>query len=299
MDTIDRRSFLGASLGFAAAGAAPEWLRAAYAIQDPAGVAGPARGPLVREQAKRALEQGKPLLVFVVPEEERQRFEWGSWLGSWLVSTPAGKMPMAAQGVPVCAPLKDVRAVLGDVAVVGTPMLLVVDVAAGDGGVLSCARATPVAAPPAPRRDDRTDFLEALDAASAAGFQIHAGGLDVLAQRVRDRLPAETFAALTKWSDGGPVPSDPILFRAAALVQCMAPSWPAAVRAERLQAAAEACRRELGNAPVPGSLWGRAFGCGSEIVGADGKTNESMFACGRGNVPPAARRFLFFYTRSS
>jgi hypothetical protein len=157
---------------------------------------------------------------------------------------------------------------------------------------------TPVAVPSAPKAPDRSDFTAALTKALGEALHAHAGDLDAMAQRVRDRLPADQLAALQAWGGGGAVPADAVLLRAAPLVRCLTATWPVDVRQQRLEQATAAFGRELQKKPLPGSMWGSSFGCGCEIEDADGKTKESMIACGRGNVPPTSRRFLYFDTRT-
>jgi hypothetical protein len=303
MEPLDRRSFLGSSLAVTTGAALPGWLAQAFAPQDPLqdheGVPGPARVPLLRAQAKLAREHGKPLLVFVVPKEPALLASHGQWLGTWLTTASADTRATIAACVPVAATVPDVQAVFGAVPIEGKPMLLLVDVAKfGEEGAL-VPRVTTIALPPAPKAADRSDFTTALTKAFGDALYTHAGELDAMAQRVRDRLPPEQLAALQAWSDGGAVPADAVLLRTAALVRCMAASWATDVRQPRLDLAGAAHTRELLGKTLPGSLWGSSFGCGGEIVGVDGKTTESMIACGRGHVPPASRRFLYFYTKTS
>lgn len=297
MTTFDRRSFLGSSLAASAAAALPNWLANVFGPQDPF-PAGPARVPLLRERAKLAQEHGKPLLVVVIPRLEATQVAHGSWLGTWLAFGGNDTLATIAVCVPVAASLPDVREVFGAVAVEGAPMLLLVDVAKFGVEGAPVPRVTPIAAPPEPKAHDRSDFTTALTKALGEALRAHAGDLDAMAQLVRDRLPAEQLAALQAWSNGGAVPADAVLLRAAALVRCMAATWAPDVRSARLDLATAAFVRELRQKPLPGSLWGSAFGCGREIEDVDGKTAESMIACGRGAVPPASRRFLYFYTRT-
>ncbi len=303
MQPLDRRSFLGTSLSVTAGAALPGWLAQAFAPQDPRldpeDVPGPARLPLVRAQAKLAREHGKPLLVFVVPKEPTPRRLHGQWLGTWLTTASANTLATIASCVPVAATVTDVQVVFGAVAIEGSPMLLLVDVAKfGEEGA-PVPRVTSIATPPAPKAPDRSDFTAALTKAFGDALRAHAGELDAMAHLVRDRLPADQLAALHAWSAGGAAPADAVLLRAAALVRCMAATWATAVRQKHLDLAAAAHTRELLGKTLPGSLWGSSFGCGSEIAGADGKTVESMVACGRGHVPKESRRFLFFYTKTT
>src|SRR5262245_40418115 len=133
--TIDRRRFLGAAAGAGAIG----WL-SHYFLGGPAWAGeGVAAMGNVSEAYRRASSLGKPLLVFVIPAKEDQKYEQGTIFGALLNHGGAAAYLDLALCEIVCATVADAKLQLPDLKVEGEPLMLLVET---DG---AAPRASPIA----------------------------------------------------------------------------------------------------------------------------------------------------------
>ncbi len=300
--TLDRRTLFSSAAAAAGFAAMPDWL-AFFAGQDPkpTPAAPSAREQQLRSAAAQAKAQGKPLLVFVVPDDERAAYTRGEWLGAWLVQGGSRARLDAALCVPAAATLQEVRA-LGRVQVSDpAPVMLLLDAAPIGDPAAPLITATPVEiALPAKAGPERVGDLERLTLALATALPRHSGALDVMARRVRAALATEDRQRLDAWIAGGPLPADDLLVRAAACLRCAGAGMDAEHSQATEAALLAAIDRVLIQRPLPGARWGRTEGCGVDIEDPDAPDGliGAGFECGMGRVPAAARRFLVFYTGS-
>ncbi len=125
---MNRRHFLGGAAAAAAIAAWPSFLRRAFGDSSVArsGQPAPETGHVVEGAWRRALAAGRPMLVFVVPKNDQDKYERGHAFGEYLNnSTDAALAPLARAEV-VCATMDELRGTIqnaGD----GEPLLVLVD----------------------------------------------------------------------------------------------------------------------------------------------------------------------------
>lgn len=319
MDSPDRRDFLASSL-FAGAGAAlPAWLARWFGTQDPA-KAGTDQGTKAREKVLRAAvqqakDQGKPLLVFVMPADahDGQRWYRGQWFGAFLNHGGAVALLEVALCVPACATLDDVRAVTGAAPIAGNPLLLVVDVGQVGAAAAPPPKVTaltldlgdPIAKPgkvgaramPEEFAQNLADGIETLTKELHRTIHTHGGTMGKLCESVRTAMTEGQRTAIAEFVDGGKVPADDLLVRATAIVRSAAAERPDDKRKRLLDALGAAAERVLVKQRMPGGLWRRSEGCGTATEDESGKAVEvAGIACGMGMVPKQCQRFLDLYT---
>jgi hypothetical protein len=318
MQPIDRRALVRAATAAAAgAFALPEVLRAFAEGQDPqpggqqaGGNKQPSRAEQVAAAVARSKAEGKPLLVFLVPARQPERWERELRLGAFLNHGGSSALLEVALCVPVCAGVDDLKPHLGEKAIAGEPLMLLVDFAAGALPVVSIE--PKIDAPPQWETSHLhyDEFLAAEKKAIEAGIEattaelhkaLHAGddSLARLAQRVRDRLADQEQRKLDAWfarPDGGAVPADEMLVRAAAVVRVAAGTQPDAQRAATTAVLLAAIDRALIHKRIAGSRWATSGGCGERIEDPEPGEKVSIFRCGMGYVPELSHRFLDFLT---
>jgi hypothetical protein len=321
MQPIDRRALVRAATAAAAgAFALPEVLRAFAEGQDPqpggqqaGGNKQPSRAEQVAAAVARSKAEGKPLLVFLVPARQPERWERELRLGAFLNHGGSSALLEVALCVPVCAGVDDLKPHLGEKAIAGEPLMLLVDFAAGALPVVSIE--PKIDAPPQWETSHLhyDEFLAAEKKAIEAGIEattaelhkaLHVGGdsLTRLAQRVRDRLADQEQRKLDAWfaasPAGGAVPADELLVRAAAVVRVAAGKQPDAQRAATTAVLLAAIDRALVHKRIAGSRWATSTGCGERIEDPEPGEPGLDVACGMGHVPELSRRFLDFLTGS-
>jgi hypothetical protein len=298
MTTFDRRRFFSAAIAAAGFTAAPSWCTAWFLPQDPDDTA---RERQLRAAAAKAKAEGKPLLVFVVPDDENAAHVRGEWLGAWLVHGGASARLDLALCQPAAASAQEVRALARLPLPAPVPALLLLDAALLDDADGLAMKCTPIEVDlPAASAPERPEDLARLSTALAAALPQHAGALDAMAQRVRASLPDADTERVLAWLAGGRRLDDELLVRVAAWVRSTLPSMkaePARAAQARLLAAIE---RVWMRRPLPGARWGRTEGCGVDIEdpAAPGGVIGAGVECGMGRVPDVCRRFLVFYTGS-
>jgi hypothetical protein len=330
MPPIDRRALVRAAAAAAGAFALPEILQAFARAQDPQpGGTQPSGKQLSRAEqvaaaVARSKAEGKPLLVFVIPARRQDQWLRQLRLSAFLNHGGSNALLEVALCVPVCARVDELKAHLGGKEfggkeIAGEPMMLLFDFA----GV-----AAPVVLAIDPKVDELPqfvqtkqtyeEFLGAEKKAVEAGIEsttaelhkalhvsLHGGGdsLTRLSQRVRDRLAEQEQQKLDAWlaarPEGGAVPGDEVLVRAAAIVRVAAGKQPDAQRAATTAVLLGAIDRALVHKRVAGSRWASATGCGEVIEDPEpGEAARYAPACGMGHVPQLSERFLDFLTGS-
>jgi hypothetical protein len=293
MSTFDRRSLFAAAAA-AAVGAVrtPDWLRRAFAIQDPVSEW---RTKQLRAAVAKAKDEGKPLLVFVVPPPKvpndcRLR---GMWLGAWLFHAT----PIALHGVAMCtlacATIEELQQVTGAKRPDTDPTMLLVDVSHVGEPSAPAPKVTAMLVELGPIRGGRNNSPEADEAGKKsmeAGFEkltmalqdgLNRHGVAVarLATDVTARLSAAQRGQLRDWLAGGAAPSDELIVRAAAEVRRGAAELADGKRALVLERLTQAVTKEVVRKDVAGATW----------------QSDSCPPCGMAAVPPLCERFLDFF----
>jgi len=300
MASMDRRSWFAAAGGAAGFGMMPAWLGFfARAGQDPKPAPPPTRRQQLQAAAEQAEAQGRPLLVFVVPEDENAAYTRGQWLGAWWMHGGERARLDLALCVPAAASVRDVQALVDVRLPDPAPVLLLVDAPRRTQPGRQAATVTPIVVDlPADASPGLPADLERLTLALATALPRHGGALDEMAQRVRARLSDEQQQHVAGWLAGGPPPEDELLVRATAWVRCAAAGMEAEPSRSTQAALLAAIERRLVRRRLPGSRWATSSGCGAEIEDPDPALGEvgAGVECGMGRVPEVCRRFLLFYT---
>jgi hypothetical protein len=293
---MNRRTLLKAAAVAAGAATWPRWIRAAFAED-----CGPSAGAQAFSKAYRAATRaGRPLLAFVIPEDDGAKWRRGQTLGALI--NFGDDRALAALAVPsvFCAGRKDLREIV-PAATLADPMAVLVDTDQIP------ARVTQIPATEPPAQDnaievDRRPWAERLKSeedqvdvqirsAGAALREAIGGNADALAgwaQRQRDA-----------WGSSGPSIDEALDdpkgaldgLEAVALAEAAAQTPQSAALTARLAALA---RHRLKDARVPGSRWATHRGCGTHIEGAEDKL---MIMCGMGHVPEKQVRFLYLFAK--
>ena len=320
---MNRRKFLSAlSSGAAIAGPAaavtttwPHFLRSAFAEKPAAGKAdhddasdGLAVGS---EGFRRAQRAGKPLLVFVIPQDDTAKWERGRSLGAWLNHGSAAQLWPLALAEVACATMNDLRRLVPTVGL-GEPLMVVVETDAVPATVtrLNAELATPVRGP---RRAASVEEWQAQERQENEQVDHQIATLARLAQKglvegettltrraaqARSVLPAEL---LTPFASGASPEllaqleqEKPEQVDRVAALWAAAPVSATTPQNRRRQALAAAVKQRLAKQRVPGSHWASSQGCGTSIEGHPDYGRG--IACGMGHVPEKSARFLYFYT---
>jgi hypothetical protein len=312
MTSLDRRSFLSAAVAAAGLHAASnrwtDWLLP----QDPDGTA---REQQLRQAVARAREQGKPLLVFVVPgpseQEQAQVYPRTRWLGAFLNHGGPTALLEVALCVPACATIAELRKVTGAGPIDGLPLLLVVDAGAEAAAPKVTRLDLDLGSPFLPGKgrafepadvEQNRRHVEAGVTKLTTGLHetLHRHGLSltVLAERVTLRLGDDDSRALAAWLERGEKVGDELLVRATAELRRRIVDLPDDARTTAQQRLCDAIEHEVVAKRVPGGRWHRDNGCGSdpEDMTPEERERGSMIACGMGMVPEHCERFLAFYT---
>lgn len=320
MTAFDRRRLF--SLGAATAGAAavPGWLARWFAPaesissrQDPQKAADEARVKQLANAIERAQKEGKPLVLFVVPEDLRQGgWQRGRWFGAFLNHAPAfAKMEMAMT-VLACAKASELKKLTG-AEVTGKPQLVVVDVVEGRRA-RKPSRVTPVEielgnlglpSRPEEKWQDRLErekkyIQERVDALGAELIKaMHRQGHNVasVAKRSMRSVKEKDKVALETWFAGGKKPGDAIVVQAAAEVRRVAAGKEGVARKAMLRDLVKAFERHVVKQPVAGARWMIPGGCGAEpeTKTKEEKENHLRIACGMAHTPQLCERFLSFF----
>jgi hypothetical protein len=308
-----RRSLLKTLAAGTALAASPAWLRRAFAGE----ACSPQEGLAVAASAyRRAQQAGKPLLVFVIPEDKQLRWERGDRFGELLNWAEPEAMAALAMCELVCARMADLRRLLPTLDDREPAMVLVETDAIP-------ARLTALDLPASEPRAPEPEWDESLSPAEYQTLRMEARRRETdwvdrriarmgqvvreaiakdaqaIARRARQaevRLTPDQLERVRKLT-ASPSDGDPeLVLRGAALVALEA-SRAAPKQAEQLTALlASAATVRIRRSPVPGSRWANSSGCGTTLEGDDDRS--LMVACGMGHVPDKSRRFLYFFSKS-
>ena len=309
---MNRRKFLrslstSAALTVPAAAVTwPHFVRRAFA--DPAPPAAHAEDAddalaVVSESFRRAQRAGKPLLVFIIPQDSGAKWERGHAFGAWLNHGTAEELWALALAEVACATMNDLRRLVPTVGL-DEPLMVVVETDAVPANVTrlnaelgKSQRGRPPASVNDWREQERQEEAQVdgqiatLARLARKGLNEGEGTLARRAAQARAALPPELLAQLV-----GGTPSPALLAQPAQLDR-LAAVWTAAEperAAGRVTALGAAVKQRLLHQRLPGSHWATSHGCGTSIEGHPDFGRG--IACGMGHVPTKSARFLYFYT---
>jgi hypothetical protein len=294
---VKRRAFLrAATAGATVAATWPAWLQSAFAHQDevPADVTDPLGA--ISQGFRRAQRAGKPLLVLVIPADDRHKWDRGRAFGELLNHGGDAVMQELALVELVCAPMAAVRELVPHTpARPADPAMILIETDALPAGVQVLD--APLASQPQSFED--ADDERPVDARIATLSRLLHGAVAPDAETLQRRA-AQTRASLgaaaiaevdRKLAAGSLTPE--LADRAAAHVLASGAPRGKARAAWQRAVAAGAVARILRHR-IPGSHWASSAGCGTEIEEWRGDDNV-MIGCGMGHVPPRSQRFLHFF----
>lgn len=299
---MKRRTFLTAATTTTAAATSailPGFVAKAFAQDDPDNGRDRAAELAALSNAYRTAQQtGRPLLVFVVPEDGGLRWERAHGIGELLNHGDAAIFSDLALAEVVCTTMVTLRRLVpqaGD----GEPWMVVVETDQHPATARQLTREIE-AWPDHWTYQGSPDDLErqsneAIDRRIAAlGGLVHEGlAADdaIITRRARAaeaHLDPAFVEAVHRAARSGHVTRE-MLARAPAVVRASARG------AEAVQTDLAAHARErLTQQPVAGSEWAHSWGCGITVEGRD---DNMVVGCGMGHVPERSQRFLYWYTR--
>ena len=291
-----RRRFIAGVVAGAGATAIPHWLSHTFGLGShalhPHGV-GAWLGP---EEAPRRV------LVLVIPDHPRARWNRGYAFGAWLNHGTAQQLSWLAFADVCCEQLGDLPA-LG-VEVEGDPWMVLIEPAVGrvtpivPASVDDLEDVVPVELPPdletgEPSEDRELEAsLAEIDALARGLANAMEPELERWAQEERAALGCQDIDAFDEMVRVGGWPwTKHIRDAPAALVLGARRDDAALSEALVIEALAERVRTQYVRREIPGSRWGRGSGCGTQIEGEAPR----YFGCGMGHVPELSRRFLHFF----
>lgn len=296
---IERRTFLTRA---AAAGAVtlstPAWISSAFA-QEGSGDDGRDRAAELRDLSaayRRAQQQGRPLLVLVVPEDGGARWERAHAFGELLNNASSDAMQDLAMVEVACSTMTSLRRLVPQ-AGQGEPWMVLVE----PDQHPAVARRLEVSLPENPNQwtdREQPDYAQRVEQAIDQRIAILAATIEdavardeeMLARRARvaeQALDAALVQRVHAAIRRGTVPAE-LLETAPALVRAGARDRPAV-----LEQLAQSARERLVQRPLPGSYWATSWGCG---VTVEGREDNVLVGCGMGHVPQRSQRFLYWYT---
>ncbi len=335
MNDLNRRAFFSrSSLGFAAV-ALPDWLRLGFQLQDPLpqdqGVADRERA--LADTIERARGRGKPVLVLVVPEDERASWDRARSFGAILNNGPdelflglslcevacaqmdevqrvVGKRP---EGEPFMLLIKQPREANAASGIAALPDLIVIDADVDDlnetlrGGfsaqlfLIDLDTDDPDAANQPIRLRGEEELLELSIEIGKRLIEEAAGdeeNFDRSLQQARRALSATRIGAINDWIDGAESIDEDLVSGGAVILYAAAKSAKDGQLRERIHRRLQAVtRRILSKEPVPGSKWATSSGCGGIRVEGGGRFGQSYGRCGMAHSHPLSERFLHFYSK--
>ncbi|HET6204846.1 MAG TPA: hypothetical protein VFI25_18815 [Planctomycetota bacterium] len=261
------------------------------------------KGPGDLEAAlKSAREAGKPLLVLVIPLDDREKWERGALFGGLLNTAGDEVLADLALCEVACAPVADLRDRLKLAGVSGEPLAVLVET----GEKELRGRAVSPALPPQPDPLRGEEWRNARrEAEEAARDRIARLAESIRSAVAPDReaiveraaaaevgLTPEQMSALVAMADGKGRIDGALADRGAAVLRLHSEDDPR--RRERVLVALHAAAvTRFRLKPPPGARWARAGECGTRV---EGEENGMVLGCGMGFVPEASRRFLHFFT---
>lgn len=251
--------------------------------------------PLVTALA-RARALGKPLLVFVVPDDEGLEWQRGILFGSTLNRGDEALLASLALAEVVCARRAELSEA-GYAERAGDPIACLIETDGVSEPTVLEADAVPALPDSVGRGRDRAyeESLQARMEALSSALVEALSGEDAL----RERRIAQSVASLTvhQRNDleeelGSAEPDAELCDRAAGEVLRLAGTGRlATAEARSLLATAAAARLRV--VPPFGAKWANTLGCGCDIEGEE--QAGLRIACGMAFVPELGQRFLKFY----
>jgi hypothetical protein len=312
---MDRRKFLGAAAAGAALVSLPTWLRRAFADDGkpcPSGITTkhgkPGGVAELFEGYRRAQRAGKPLLIFVIPENDEEKWPRGCVFGELLNNGTAEQLAPLALVEVACATMQDTRK-LAPSAGSDEPLMVLVEtdrvpaeVRRLDAKLESWDGSAFVRFPETLQErvknadrivDARIQQVAALIRGAVVGDEATVARR---AAQARAQLGALDIATVEHALAIGGTPAPAQTDRAAALVAAAAFRAPVAARHKLNEALARAIAQRLIKKPPLGASWAHDRGCATEI---EGEPDDSgvVIGCGMGFVPKRSERFLYFYAR--
>jgi len=303
--TMNRRRFLFASTAFAGSAMSTELL-SAFAQEDsePTTIH---RKKALASAAERAVRQGKPLLVMVVPKEEREWWATGQLLGGWLNHASDDMLADLLLCEPVCASLEDLDVLMPGIgSTQDEPTFVLIDVATKTALHLTPILPEPIENIEGESWSDRATRqkeadLAGVDAISAAvSVAIRGEDSEEPSLRLRSRAAAASLALgearldslLHALDERRPV-AGALLDDGAAVVRLRIHGMPDRDAAPIRESLVARARERFVSARIPGAKWGLYTGCGTKI---EGEEETMRIACGMGMTPPLGARFLYLFT---
>ncbi len=263
---------------------------------------------------RRARAYGKPVLVFVVPEDKGENWKRGERFGALLNHGSWDLFLDLALAELVCAKVSEVEAET-KTNIDGEAFMLLIDqppeeeLMTRGNPKLEIRRVNP-------------EFVDDLDRAASAGYEEYKKACQrsvinaslLLREELRS-VGLSSSAGLRKWVEQAQriltdkelrhvreylardAHIEPELFlKASALILAAAAIADDATEGERLRNLMRSIAREnILKDPVAGSRWAQSSGCGVSVEGDPG--SNWMVACGMGTVTPLSERFLYFYSQ--
>jgi len=284
---MDRRTFLKIGTLGTAGLAVPPWIARAFFR---GAEAPPGRSRHLAEALARAAAIGKPLLVLVVPADPVESHRRGRLFGGLL--NTAGEETLAELSLceVVCATAAQIRPVVGEERLSGEPLMALLE---GIGTSLSLSPIHPELPPEVFDRGEQT-ARERIDRTAKAIHAVVAPDPETIARRAQAAaatLSAEEISGLSAIAEGTADPVAAIADRGAAVLLRLANEDPSR-RPRVVRVLADAAIERLRTQPPAGAKWARTEGCADWLE--DG-SQETMYWCGMGFVPPVSRRFLKFF----
>lgn len=274
--------------------AAPAWVQRAFAADEctsSTSPKAPGKASAALAGAYRSAQRGgRPLLVFVIPENKEHRWARGAAFGEWLNHGSAEQLRPLAQVEVVCARMSVLRRLVPSVPQ-GEPVMVLVETDQSPAVVRFLERELP------PRKfglDDAEANAQIDSRIAALSELLHEATVGDRAATAR-RLAQHSLSlgAADRARLAGDLPSMELAFVervAPALAATAGGSSPRAAQArERLDAYVAAHVKQK---PPRGTRWANSRGCGTEI---EGEHLAMMVACGMGHTPARSRRFLYFF----
>jgi hypothetical protein len=287
---LNRRDLMRWSVAAAAGMGVTGWLGACFATDEDAAREG-AEGPVL-DAWRAAREQGRPLLVLVIPSDDSLKGARGDDWGTLFLHAPLETQAELASFEVVCstideaqASLPKVRDVPGDEA-----SAFVVEAGAGSARSVDLDHS---------REECELDWdgWEEQDAAVASRLQRQAEALNQFLTPSADVLLAR--AKQSRAALGSEAPMEGAAFdaslaeRAPAIVRSWAEQAGEAERLQWLTALADCFRAKYAVNSPRGAHWATSSGCGIDIEGCE--DGGSGISCGMAMIPELSQRFLYFY----
>lgn len=322
---MKRRGFLASGVTAGAATMWPSLLRDAFAARpqtdDPdkaaqAEVRYKTELAVISEGYRRAQQQGKPLLVLIIPADDTQKWERGRVLGAWLNHGTAEQVAPVLMAEVICASMRPLRTIAPSIGL-GEPLMIVLEtdkipaVATELTAVLPSVEAVRMALHKKWQREKQrpedTWAEQSKQEEAAVEQQIAEVSQLVRAALLRDeamlsarvtQVQGKLAPTLAVRAQAGISSlaglSDAEVDASAAVLLKAAPAGQRDKVYARLRTAIEA---KLIKPKLPGAYWATNGGCATHVERPRPADDHyvSIVGCGMGHVPQKAVRFLYFF----